>query len=125
MSLEHSAAMSGIAVQDLAAAREFYTGLGVRVEGGDDGPLARLILADGREVIVYEQPTCTPASFTILNFPVPDVDAAVRALTDQGVVFERYEGMPQDEYGVMHGNGPDIAWFTDPSGNTLSILAEG
>jgi len=63
------------------------------------------------------------ASYTILNFPVADVDATVRELTDKGLRFERYAGMPQDEYGVMHDNGPTIAWFTDPSGNVLSIIA--
>lgn len=123
MTLQESKAFSGFAVKDLAAAKEFYGGqLGLRITG--DGPLATLHLGGDREVLCYEQPTSTAASYTILNFPVADVDATVRELTDKGLRFERYDGMPQDEYGVMHDNGPTIAWFTDPSGNVLSIISE-
>jgi len=122
MTLHDSEAFSGFAVKDLAAAKEFYGGL-LRLRITDDGPLATLHLGGGRELLCYEQPTSTAASYTILNFPVADVDATVRELTDKGLRFERYAGMPQDEYGVMHDNGPTIAWFTDPSGNVLSIIA--
>ena len=81
-----------------------------------------LHLAGGTNVLVYPKPDHTPADFTVLNFPVDDVEAAVDALTERGVAFERYEGAPQDEKGIMRGNGPDIAWFRDPAGNILSVL---
>lgn len=70
------------------------------------------------------KPDHTPASYTILNFPVQDVGAEVEELTGRGVVFQRYDGMPQDADGVMRGNGPDIAWLTDPAGNILSVVAQ-
>jgi catechol 2,3-dioxygenase-like lactoylglutathione lyase family enzyme len=115
-------AYSGIAVRDLAAARKFYGEvLGLRTSE-DHGNLW-LHLAGGRDTFVYEQPTATPASYTVLNFEVEDVGAAVGELTARGVRFQRYDGMPQDEQGVMRGEGPDIAWFTDPSGNVLSVIA--
>lgn len=126
MTLAASKAFSGFAVKDLAAAREFYAGtLGLDVsEQAEMGPLVTLHLAGGHNVLIYEQPTSTPASYTVLNFPVPDVDAAVDALVARGVSFERYDGAPQDEKGVMRGNGPTIAWFTDPSGNVLSVIQQ-
>ncbi len=86
------------------------------------GPLVRLTAGD-REILMYEQPDATPASYTFLNFPVADVDATVDWLTGRGVQFQKYDGMPQDDKGVMRDNGPTIAWFTDPSGNVLSIIA--
>jgi predicted enzyme related to lactoylglutathione lyase len=125
MTLAGSKAFSGFAVKDLAAAREFYAGtLGLDMsEPAEMGPLVTLHLAGGHDVM-YEQPASTAASYTILNFPVPDLDAVVDDLAARGVGFERYEGMPQDEKGVMRGNGPSIAWFTDPSGNVLSVMQE-
>jgi hypothetical protein len=75
-------------------------------------------------VLVYQKPDHAPASYTILNFPVQDVGAEVEELAGRGVVFQHYEGMPQDAPGVMRGNGPDIAWFTDPAGNILSVVAQ-
>ncbi len=116
-------AFSGFAVDDIESAREFYgetLGLRTSVEHG----LLFLHLAGDRDTLAYPKPGHTPADFTILNFPVDDIDAAVDALAARGVRFERYDGMPQDEKGIMRGNGPDIAWFTDPAGNVLSVLKE-
>jgi catechol 2,3-dioxygenase-like lactoylglutathione lyase family enzyme len=120
-------AFSGFAVDDLAAAKSFYAetlGLEVTEENG----LLTLHIAGDRPVLVYPKPDHTPASFTILNFPVDDIGSAVDQLTARGVVFERYEGTPlaTDEKGIFRGGGPLIAWFTDPAGNVLSVLeAEG
>lgn len=115
-------AFSGFAVPDVDAARAFYgevLGIETSVEHG----ILTLHLDGGaRPTIVYPKPDHEPASFTILNFPVDDVGAAVAELASRGVAVERYEGMPQDDDGVMRGNGPDIAWFTDPAGNVLSVL---
>jgi catechol 2,3-dioxygenase-like lactoylglutathione lyase family enzyme len=124
--LEDSKAFSGFAVDDLEAARRFYgETLEQRVEVLDerDG-LMTLHLAGERPTLIYRSPGFTPGSYTILNFPVDDVDAAVEWLSGRGVTFERYEGMPQEPNGVMKGNGPDIAWFKDPAGNTLSLLSD-
>jgi catechol 2,3-dioxygenase-like lactoylglutathione lyase family enzyme len=119
--LANSKAFSGFAVADVEQAKAFYgdtLGLDVSEEHG----LLTLHLAGDRPTIVYPKPDHEPANFAILNFPVDDVEAAVDALTDRGVRFERYEGFPQDEKGIMRGHGPDIAWFKDPSGNILSII---
>jgi catechol 2,3-dioxygenase-like lactoylglutathione lyase family enzyme len=115
-------AFSGFAVPDLSEARAFYEGtLGLRVSQQHD--LLTLHLAGGRDTLVYPKPDFVPATYTILNFPVDDVDATVDALRDQGVQFERYEGVEQDERGIsLDPNGPRIAWFTDPAGNILSVL---
>jgi predicted enzyme related to lactoylglutathione lyase len=83
-----------------------------------------LHLAGGRDTLVYPKSGHTPASFTILNFPVDDIEAAVDELTARGVRFERYEGMEQDERGISRGGGPYIAWFTDPAGNILAVLQD-
>ncbi|MGI5151066.1 VOC family protein [Plantactinospora sp. CA-294935] len=116
-------AFSGFAVDDVAKAKEFYgETLGLRVS--EEYGLLRLHLAGGRDVLVYPKPGHTPASFTILNFPVDDIDRAVDELIARGVRFERYEGIEADEKGIARGNGPDIAWFTDPAGNVLSVLQE-
>ncbi|GAB3681773.1 VOC family protein [Angustibacter aerolatus] len=120
--LTDSKAFSGFSVRDVEEARAFYADvLGVRTEVHDGG-IMTLHLGGGTDVIAYPKPNHQPAGFTVLNFPVPDVDAAVRVLAGRGVVFERYDGMPQDEHGVMHDNGPTIAWFTDPSGNICSVI---
>ncbi|WP_392542140.1 VOC family protein [Oryzobacter telluris] len=122
--LQESRAFSGIAVKDIDEAREFYgTALGLRVEDGQMGMLV-LRLGGDRPVLLYPKPDHVPATYTVLNFPVRDVEAAVAALTDQGVVFEKYEGtqVATDEHGVFRGGGPLIAWFTDPSGNVLSVV---
>ena len=122
--LEHSKAFSGIAVKDLDDARRFYGEvLGVRVDESDMG---MLVLRPGgdRRVLLYPKPDHEPATYTVLNFPVDDVEGAVAALTERGVVFEHYEGTPAetDAMGVFRGGGPLIAWFTDPSGNVLSLI---
>jgi catechol 2,3-dioxygenase-like lactoylglutathione lyase family enzyme len=114
-------AFSGFAADDIAKAREFY-GETLGIEVSEENGMLILHLAAGRPTLVYPSPGFTPASYTILNFPVDDIDAAVDGLAARGVEFERYEGFPQDEKGVMRGNGPDIAWFKDPAGNVLSVI---
>jgi catechol 2,3-dioxygenase-like lactoylglutathione lyase family enzyme len=124
--LADSKAFSGFAVDDLAKAREFYgETLEQKVEltDGDNGLMTMHLAAD-RPTLVYLSEGFTPASYTMLNFPVADIDAAVDWLAGRGVEFERYEGMPQDEKGVMRAGGPPIAWFKDPAGNTLAVLQE-
>jgi catechol 2,3-dioxygenase-like lactoylglutathione lyase family enzyme len=118
-------AFSGFSVDDIPKAREFYEKtLGLEVS--EDNGMLSLRLGDGHAVLVYPKPNHTPASFTILNFPVEDVEKAVDELTRRGVAFERYEGTPTatDEKGVFRGGGPLIAWFTDPAGNVLSVIQE-
>ena len=119
-------AFSGFAVDDLDQAREFYADtLGIRVTEGEMGYLT-LHLADGeRPALVYAKPDFTPATYTILNFPVDDVERAVDELSASGVRFERYEGFEQDQKGIARGQGPEIAWFKDPAGNILAVLSEG
>ncbi len=126
--LADSKAYSGFAVDDLDKAREFYEGtLGLKVTViSEQGGLLSLDLAGGgRPTTIYFKPDFTPATYTILNFPVKDIDAAVDELAARGVQFERYDGMEQDEKGIARGRaanmGPDIAWFTDPAGNILSV----
>jgi catechol 2,3-dioxygenase-like lactoylglutathione lyase family enzyme len=117
-------AMSGFSVNDIAAAREFYGEvLGLDVNDGDMGTLS-LTLPGGAEVLVYPKDNHEPASFTILNFLVDDVDAAVEQLNGKGVETKIYDDpqLPTDGKGIMRGRGPDIAWFRDPAGNVLSVL---
>jgi catechol 2,3-dioxygenase-like lactoylglutathione lyase family enzyme len=124
--LASSEAYSGFAVPDLAAARQFYgETLGLKVTGREEDGLLALELAGGRNVVVYFKPDHTPATYTILNFPVDDVDGTVDALTERGVRFETYEGFDQDEKGIHRGQGPAIAWFRDPAGNILSVHERG
>jgi catechol 2,3-dioxygenase-like lactoylglutathione lyase family enzyme len=119
--LTDSKAFSGFAAPDLAVAREFYEGkLGLKTS--EEEGLLTLHLAGGRDTLVYVKPDHEPANYTILNFPVDDIDATVDALTQRGVVFERYEGFDQDERGIHRSEGPPIAWFKDPAGNILSVL---
>ena len=116
-------AFSGFAVDDTGKAKDFYEntlGLAVSEEYG----LLHLHITGGTDIVVYPKPGHIPASFTILNFPVDDIDAAVDGLAEKGVRFERYEGMEADEKGIFRGGGPYIAWFTDPAGNILSVLQE-
>jgi catechol 2,3-dioxygenase-like lactoylglutathione lyase family enzyme len=117
-----SEAFSGFAVDDLETARRFYEdtlGLEVSMEHG----LLTLHLAGGRDTLVYEKPDFAPATYTILNFPVEDVETAVDELVAGGVSFERYDGFEQDDKGISRGDdGPPIAWFTDPAGNILAVL---
>ena len=124
--LADSPAFSGFSVNDLDAARRFYEDtLGLRTSDvGMDG-LCRLELGGGAQVLVYAKVDHTPATFTVLNFPVPDVEKTVDDLTARGVRFERYENPPTDEKGIMRAGGPLIAWFTDPAGNVFSVLEQG
>ncbi|WP_329007907.1 VOC family protein [Micromonospora rifamycinica] len=119
-------AFSGFSADDTDRAREFYAGvLGLRVSQlGGPGGLLKLHLAGDRDVVVYPKADHVPAAFTVLNFPVPDVDRAVDELTARGVRFARYPGLPQDDRGIMRDNGPTIAWFTDPAGNILSVIEQ-
>jgi catechol 2,3-dioxygenase-like lactoylglutathione lyase family enzyme len=124
--LADSPAFSGFSVNDLESARRFYTDtLGLRVADVPEmGGLLRLHLGSGADVLVYAKDDHTPASFTVLNFPVPDVEQAVDQLAARGVTFEHYENPPTDEKGTMRGGGPLIAWFTDPAGNVFSVLQQ-
>jgi catechol 2,3-dioxygenase-like lactoylglutathione lyase family enzyme len=118
-----SKAFSGFAVPDLEAARRFYSEtLGLRVT--EEHGLLTLHLAGERPVLVYPKPDHVPATYTILNFPVEDIEATVDGLAERGVRFERYDGFEQDERGIMRAGGPYIAWFRDPAGNVLSVLQE-
>jgi catechol 2,3-dioxygenase-like lactoylglutathione lyase family enzyme len=116
-------AFSGFAVDDIPAARRFY-GETLGLEVTEENGMLTLHIAGDRPILVYPKPDHTPATYTILNFPVEDIDAAVDELVRRGVRFERYEGMPTDEKGIMREGGPLIAWFTDPAGNVLSVLQQ-
>jgi catechol 2,3-dioxygenase-like lactoylglutathione lyase family enzyme len=121
--LAQSKAFSGFAVDDLEQAREFYGDtLGLEVRLIDDPGLLNIKLAGDHDILVYPKGDFEPATYTILNFPVDDVEAAVDGLAARGVAFERYEGMEQDEKGIARGPGPEIAWFKDPAGNILAVL---
>ena len=124
--LDTSKATSGFAVKDMGGARKFYEGtLGLRVEVLDEGNgVAMLKLAEGYEVLMYLSPEMTPPSYTMLNFEVDDVDAAVAELSGRGIGFERYDGFDHDEQGIVRGPGPQIAWFEDPSGNTIAVMQQ-
>lgn len=119
-------AYSGFAVDDLDAAKRFYSetlGLKVSVLDEENGLLS-LHLAGDRDTLVYLKPDFEPATYTVLNFEVGDVDAAVEELSSRGVSFERYSGFDQDEKAIARGPGPEIAWFKDPSGNILSVMKQ-
>jgi catechol 2,3-dioxygenase-like lactoylglutathione lyase family enzyme len=124
--LTDSPAFSGFSVDDLDRARRFYEDvLGLRLTDEGMGGVARLHLGGGTSVLVYAKGGAhTPATFTVLNFPVPDVEKAVDALAERGVEFLRYENPPTDEKGIMRAGGPLIAWFTDPAGNVLSVIEQ-
>jgi catechol 2,3-dioxygenase-like lactoylglutathione lyase family enzyme len=122
--LTDSHAFSGFSVDDLETAKKFYgETLGLKVAENEQGLMVSLLGSNG--VFVYEKEDHVPASYTILNFPVDDIDTAVDELAAAGIVFERYEGMT-DEKGIARGielnRGPSIAWFKDPAGNFLSVL---
>ncbi|WP_371634969.1 VOC family protein [Streptomyces zaomyceticus] len=123
-----TSAFSGFSVDDLDAARRFYgetLGLKVDEEGQDDMRMLSLTLAGGARVFVYPKDNHAPATFTILNFSVDDIDRAVDELTGRGVTLKRYEGFEADAKGIVRvEGGPAIAWFTDPAGNVLSVLQE-
>ena len=125
--LANAPAFSGFAVDDLDRARQFYAEtLGVNTEVLDEeNGLMALHLAEGRHTFVYRKGDFAPATYTILNFQVDDVEQAVDELGERGVGFERYEEFDQDEKGISRGPGPKIAWFKDPAGNILSVLEQG
>ena len=121
--LEDSKAFSGFAVPDVEKAKEFYgKTLGLKVS--EDHGMLRLHLSGGNNVLVYPKQNHVPATFTILNFPVDDIDQAVDKLSKRGVHFEIYDkpDLKTDQKGIMRGKGPTIAWFKDPAGNILSVL---
>jgi catechol 2,3-dioxygenase-like lactoylglutathione lyase family enzyme len=116
-------AFSGFSVDDVQRAKEFYGGtLGLNVS--EEHGLLHLHIAGGWDVLVYPKPDHTPATFTILNFPVDDIEKAVDELVERGVSFERYDALEADERGIHREAGPLIAWFKDPAGNVLSVLQE-
>lgn len=119
---ESTKAYSGFAVDDLEKAREFYgETLGLSVSEAMPGGLV-VTLAGGRDTLIYEKPDFEPATYTILNFEVPDVEATVDELNSRGIEMERYEGFGQDEKGIARGEGfPTGAWFTDPAGNIIVV----
>lgn len=118
-------AFSSFAVDDLEAAQTFYAEtLGVRVTKEEMGILTLQLEGGGRPTILYPKPDFTPATYTVLNFAVDDVERAVDELSGRGVRFERYDGFGQDEKGIARGEGPPIAWFKDPAGNVLSVMEE-
>lgn len=124
--LGQTKATNGFAVRDLEEAREFYEGkLGIEIQMLDaEHGVAMLKLAGGRDTLIYLSGDMTPPSYTILNFEVDDIDAAADGLAERGIELERYEDFQHDEKGIVRGPGPEIAWFTDPSGNVLSVLRQ-
>jgi catechol 2,3-dioxygenase-like lactoylglutathione lyase family enzyme len=123
--LAKSKAFSGFSVKDTQEAKEFY-GRTLGLEVSESNGLLNLHLAGGATVLIYPKPNHTPAAFTILNFPVDNVDKAVDELTKRGVRFEIYNqpNLKTDERGIFRGGGPVIAWFKDPAGNILSVLEQ-
>jgi predicted enzyme related to lactoylglutathione lyase len=124
---KNTKAFSGFSVNDLQKAKEFYgETLGIDVADGPMG-IVQLNIAGGTAIFIYPKPNHTPATFTILNFPVKNIEAAVGELSKRGVRFIKYDEpeIKTDEQGIHRGNeGPKIAWFTDPAGNILSVLED-
>jgi catechol 2,3-dioxygenase-like lactoylglutathione lyase family enzyme len=116
-------AFSGFAVDDVPKARKFY-GETLGLKTSEEYGLMTLHLAGDRPTLVYPKPDHTPATYTILNFPVDDIEQAVDELAARGMRFERYDGLEQDEKGISRGGGPYIAWFKDPAGNVISVLQQ-
>ena len=116
-------AFSGFSVNDVAAARAFYADT-LGLDATEENGMLTLRIAGGNTILVYPKDNHEPATYTVLNFPVDDIEAAVDQLTSRGVTFERYEGTPleTDAKGIFRGGGPLIAWFTDPAGNVLSVI---
>lgn len=118
-------AFSGYSVDNLQKAKQFYgETLGIEVSQQQEMPVLHLNIYGGYEVILYEKPNHEPATFTVLNFPVKNIEETVKALKSRGVQFESYDwpGFKTDPDNIMRGNGPTIAWFTDPAGNILSVI---
>ncbi len=122
--LKDAPAFSGFSVTDVPKARNFYEGV-LGLEVSEEHGNLELHLAGGNNVFVYPKPNHAPATFTVLNFPVENIEQTVDALRARGVQFEKYDGeIKTDERGIFHGPGPKIAWFKDPAGNILSILED-
>lgn len=122
--LTEATAFSGFSTNDVGAAKAFYADtLGVLVE--EESGMLSLALAGGQRVLIYPKDDHQPATFTVLNFEVADIDAAVDELSGRGVELLRYEGLPQDERGIAREYGPPIAWFADPAGNILAVIQTG
>jgi catechol 2,3-dioxygenase-like lactoylglutathione lyase family enzyme len=120
--LEHSRAFSGFSVDDIPRAKQFYgETLGLRVT--EEHGMLTLHTVGDRNTLIYPKSNHEPATFTILNFPVVDIESAVDDLVARGVAFEHYDGL--DPKGINRQGGPLIAWFKDPAGNILSVLQEG
>ena len=120
---ENTKAFSGFSVNDLEAAKKFY-GEVLGLTTSEHYGLLTLHLAGGRDTLVYPKPDHAPATYTILNFAVDDIDAAVDELISRGVELEKYDGLGQDDKGINRAGGPYIAWFKDPAGNILAVLQE-
>jgi catechol 2,3-dioxygenase-like lactoylglutathione lyase family enzyme len=122
---KESKAFSGFSVDDVPRAKEFY-GDTLGIEVSEANGMLTLHIAGDRDTLVYPKPNHEPASFTILNFPVSEIEPVVDALTERGVEFERYEGteLETDERGIFRGGGPPIAWFKDPAGNVLAVIEQ-
>jgi len=119
-----SRAFSGFSANDIRKAREFY-GQTLGLEVTEENGMLNLHLAGGASVLIYPKPNHEPATYTVLNFPVEDIDQAVDRLVKAGVKFERYKGTNQDARGIVREqSGPPIAWFKDPAGNILSVLQQ-
>jgi catechol 2,3-dioxygenase-like lactoylglutathione lyase family enzyme len=121
--LEKSKTFSSFSAPDIAKEKEFYSRkLGLKTS--EDHGLLRLHMVGGNDVLIYPKPNHAPATFTVLNFPVDDVEGAVDELISRGVRFEHYDqgALKTDQKGIMRGNGPTIAWFKDPAGNILSVV---
>jgi predicted enzyme related to lactoylglutathione lyase len=125
---KNTKAFSGFSVNDIPAAKTFYSDvLGLQAEQNPEmGGILTLHITGGGKIIIYPKPNHVPASFTILNFPVPDVSETVKQLKTKGVKFESYDwpGFKTDDDNIFRGGGPLIAWFTDPAGNILSVIQE-
>jgi len=120
---KNTKAFSGFAVDDVAKAMEFY-GQTLGLEVTESHGLLRLHLAGGGSIVVYPKEGHIPATFTILNFPVKNIEQAVDDLTSHGVHMEVYFADKHDAKGIFRGGGPLIAWFKDPAGNILSVIEE-
>ncbi len=121
--LGESKATSGFAVADMDRAKEFYEGtLGLKIEVLTEEFGVTSLKLNGGDVLMYLSAEMTPATYTMLNFEVDDIDAAVDGLAERGVNFERYEGFDHDEKGIVRAPGPQIAWFKDPSGNVIAVM---
>lgn len=125
--LTNAKAFSGFSVDDISKARQFYEyTLGLKVKEIMGGKILELHIAGSTPVIIYEKAAHEPANFTVLNFPVPDIEKAVATLKEKEITFESYhtKDITTDADNIFRGGGPHIAWFKDPAGNILSVLQE-